>query len=101
DLLLLDATDPFGGGALPPSGRLREPLSALARADAVVFTPLDLPEPPRVAVAELAARNPGVPIFTARIRPGGLWDEAGSPVGTARLSARRFVGGGGVRLGAR
>jgi tetraacyldisaccharide 4'-kinase len=91
DLLLLDAADPFGGGALPPSGRLREPLSALARADAVVFTRLDSPEPPRSAVAELAARNPGVPIFTARIRPGGLWDEAGSPVATSRLSARRFV----------
>ena len=91
DLLLLDATDPFGGGALPPAGRLREPLSALSRADAVVFTRLDRPEPPSIAVEELAARNPGAPVFTARIRPAGLWDESGSPVPAARLSTRRFV----------
>jgi tetraacyldisaccharide 4'-kinase len=37
NLLLVDATEPFGGG-LPPIGRLREPLEAIGRADAVVFT---------------------------------------------------------------
>ncbi len=38
DLVTLPAGDPFGGGKLPPGGRLREPLTALARADAVVLT---------------------------------------------------------------
>ena len=38
DLVALPAGDPFGGGRLPPGGRLREPLTALARADAVVLT---------------------------------------------------------------
>lgn len=38
DLLLFPAGDPFGGGRLAPSGRLREPLAAVARADAVVLT---------------------------------------------------------------
>ena len=38
DLVALPAGDPFGGGRLPPSGRLREPLTALARADAVLLT---------------------------------------------------------------
>jgi tetraacyldisaccharide 4'-kinase len=38
DILLVDATNPFGGGHLLPGGRLREPLSALARADLVVIT---------------------------------------------------------------
>lgn len=42
DLVLIDATDPFGGGWCPPGGRLREPLSALDRADAVVLTRADL-----------------------------------------------------------
>jgi tetraacyldisaccharide 4'-kinase len=37
DIVLLDATDPFGGGILP-SGRSREPRPALARADIVVIT---------------------------------------------------------------
>jgi tetraacyldisaccharide 4'-kinase len=38
DIVMIDSTDPFGGGQLLPAGRLREPPSALARADAVVIT---------------------------------------------------------------
>jgi len=38
DLLALPAADPFGGGRLWPGGRLREPLAAAARADAVLLT---------------------------------------------------------------
>jgi tetraacyldisaccharide 4'-kinase len=38
DVVLVDATDPFGGGMVLPGGRLREPLSALRRADIVVIT---------------------------------------------------------------
>ncbi|MFZ0883768.1 MAG: tetraacyldisaccharide 4'-kinase, partial [Candidatus Acidiferrales bacterium] len=38
DIVLIDATNPFGGGRLLPAGRLREPRSALARADIVVIT---------------------------------------------------------------
>ncbi len=38
DLLVFPAADPFGGGRLPPSGRLREPLAAAARADAALLT---------------------------------------------------------------
>jgi tetraacyldisaccharide 4'-kinase len=38
DIVLIDATTPFGGGRLLPAGRLREPRSALRRADIVVIT---------------------------------------------------------------
>lgn len=38
NLLLVDATDPFGNGALLPRGMLREPLSEVRRADVVIFT---------------------------------------------------------------
>lgn len=41
NLLVLDATDPFGGLRLPPLGRLREPLQGMRRADAVVVTRAD------------------------------------------------------------
>jgi tetraacyldisaccharide 4'-kinase len=91
DILLLDAADPFGGGALPPRGRLREPLSALARADAFVFTRVDRAEPSRAARAELARWNPDAPVFTARIRATGLRDERGSAVSGSLLSSRRFL----------
>jgi tetraacyldisaccharide 4'-kinase len=38
DLLLFPAADPWAGGRLLPSGRLREPLSAVRHADAVVLS---------------------------------------------------------------
>jgi tetraacyldisaccharide-1-P 4'-kinase len=38
DLLAFPAADPFGGGRLWPGGRLREPLAAVSRADAVLLT---------------------------------------------------------------
>lgn len=41
DILVVDATDPFGGLHLPPLGRLREPLQGMCRADAVVVTRSD------------------------------------------------------------
>ncbi|HZI65359.1 MAG TPA: tetraacyldisaccharide 4'-kinase [Thermoanaerobaculia bacterium] len=91
DILLLDAADPFGGGSLPPAGSLREPLAALARADAFVFTRVDRAAPSAEARAELRRRNPDAPLFTARIRAAGLADESGAPVDSATLAGRRFV----------
>jgi tetraacyldisaccharide 4'-kinase len=38
DLVAFPASDPFGGGRLFPSGRLREPLSSMARAHAAILT---------------------------------------------------------------
>jgi tetraacyldisaccharide 4'-kinase len=91
NLLLLDSADPFGGGRLPPAGRLREPLSAIARADAVVFTRVNRGDPAPEARETVARWNPAAPVFTARLRPAGLWDESGSPVALSLLANRRFV----------
>ncbi len=38
NIVLLDATDPFGGGRMLPAGLLREPLAALGDADAVILS---------------------------------------------------------------
>jgi tetraacyldisaccharide 4'-kinase len=38
DILLMDASRPLGGERLLPAGRLREPLSAMGRANILVFT---------------------------------------------------------------
>jgi tetraacyldisaccharide 4'-kinase len=62
DVVLLDATDPFGGGKLLPGGGLREPLSALGRASVVVITRSDHAP----AVESLVKRNTAAPIFYAR-----------------------------------
>jgi len=43
NILLLDATDPFGGFEMAPFGRLREPLYGIKRADAIIVTRADRP----------------------------------------------------------
>jgi len=66
DIVLVDATDPFGGGMVVPAGRLREPLSALRRADLVVITrSVQAPSP---AIEAIIRRHTSSPIFYASTR---------------------------------
>jgi tetraacyldisaccharide 4'-kinase len=63
DIVLIDATDPFGGGMTLPAGRLREPISALRRADIVVITrSVQAPAP---AIEAMVQRHTKSPIFYA------------------------------------
>jgi tetraacyldisaccharide 4'-kinase len=63
DVVLIDATDPFGGGMVLPAGRLREPLSGLRRADIVVITrSVQAPSP---AIETIIRRHTSSPIFYA------------------------------------
>jgi len=63
DIVLIDATDPFGAGMLLPAGRLREPVSALRRADLVVITrSVQAPAP---AIEAMIRRYCKSPIFYA------------------------------------
>jgi len=64
DILLLDATNPFGGGHVLPAGNLREPRSAIARADVVVITRSEHSP----AVEAIVRRYSVSPIFYARPR---------------------------------
>ncbi len=66
DIVLLDALAPFGFEHVFPRGTLREPLSGLARAHAVVLTPADMATP--AERARIADR-------VKRLAPGALWAE--------------------------
>lgn len=60
DLVLLDATDATGLDAMLPAGRLREPLSGLARAHAVLITRAELKEDVEAVLDRL--RSISVPV---------------------------------------
>jgi tetraacyldisaccharide 4'-kinase len=66
DVVLLDATDPFGGGRVLPAGRLREPVSALRRADIVVITRAE--DSPVPAIEAMIQRHSECPIFYTRTK---------------------------------
>jgi len=71
DIVVIDALDPFGGEALVPLGRLREPLSELARADLFVINRAEAGVPLAGIEARLRALNSRAPIFRCRVRPLG------------------------------
>jgi tetraacyldisaccharide 4'-kinase len=89
DVVLIDAGDPWGGGRLPPLGRLREPVAALSRADAVVITKVPADWRPVVAAieAEIDRAAPTLQVFVSRVvasrlrRPDGAWVEPGELAG--------------------
>jgi tetraacyldisaccharide 4'-kinase len=64
DIVLIDATNPFGGGHVLPSGHLREPKSALRRASVIVITRSG--HAPAVEAA--VRRESAAPIFYAHAR---------------------------------
>jgi tetraacyldisaccharide 4'-kinase len=57
DIVLIDATCPFGHGRLLPGGLLREPPGALRRADAVVITRAGQVSPARIAALDAKLRR--------------------------------------------
>jgi len=85
DLALIDALDPLGGGVFP-LGRLREPLSSLKRATAVIVTRAE-PGQSIFSLERLIRRyNREAPIFLSRVVPK-RWHALD---GSALLPADRF-----------
>ncbi len=92
DLLVFPAADPFGGGRLAPGGRLREPLSAVRRAGAVLLTGAgrdDAPDAQATGGAQLAAA----------LRP---WGFTGPGFASRTVAEEpRLIGRGELRPGAK
>jgi tetraacyldisaccharide 4'-kinase len=84
DIVLIDAMNPFGGGQLLPAGRLREPRSALSRADVVVITRSDHAP----AIESAIRRDSKAPIFYARAHLESIRAFRGEYPGTEYAEAR-------------
>jgi len=89
DIVLIDATNPFGGGHLLPAGRLREPRSALTRAAIVVIT-----RATHSPAIEAAIRQDSrAPIFYANPHLDSVHlAESGAAVEAALMQNRKFFG---------
>jgi tetraacyldisaccharide 4'-kinase len=66
DIVLIDATNPFGNGKLLPAGILRESLESLERADAVLITRADLVAEVTEIKAKVSRTNPNCRIFVSK-----------------------------------
>ena len=91
DTLAVDATQPFGFNRLLPAGLLREPLSGLKRAGAVVITRSDQVSGEALSRIEdrVRAVNPALVVARAVHAPTELHLYDGSQTGTASLREHR------------
>ena len=97
DVVLVDAGDPWGGGKMPPRGRLREPVAGLGRAHAVLVTKVGTD--PSMIVAEIQQAvdrvAPGLPVLSARLEPKAV-RRGGELVGSEMLEGRRILATAGL-----
>jgi tetraacyldisaccharide 4'-kinase len=90
NIVLVDATLPWGYGCCLPRGLLREPKSALKDAHVVVITRADEVPPERLSDLreEVARYAPGASLHEARHRPVGIIDEQGRSRSLSELAGR-------------
>jgi tetraacyldisaccharide 4'-kinase len=91
DIVTIDATEPFGYGRLLPAGLLREPVSSLRRAHAVVLTRCDQVAAEAIGEIEATIRriNPSLPIARSIHAPATVKLADGSGLGLAELRDRK------------
>lgn len=68
NIVAIDATDPWGSGALLPYGRLREPVSGLNRADCVVITRANSQKSLAPLKSKIEATLSGRPVVMSHMR---------------------------------
>ncbi len=93
DIVLIDATCPFGFDHLLPRGLLREPAGGLGRASIIVLTRVDQLEPPqretlRQRVISLAGHDR---VAEVAFPPVGLVDASGSTQPLEKLTEARVA----------
>lgn len=89
DLVLIDATCPWGHDHLLPRGLMREPIGSLKRADAVIVTRCDLASPEAVEqIRQVVRRVKEMPIAEATHRPAEWRNAAGMVAPLATLQDR-------------
>lgn len=87
DIVLVDGMRPFDNGRTLPAGKLREPVSALRRADCIVITGDGPSDEARAQIARVA---PGAAVFSARHVPIAFHAiEDGEEIGLERIRGRK------------
>jgi tetraacyldisaccharide 4'-kinase len=92
DIVLIDATNPFGYGALLPAGLLREPLSSLARAQTIILSRSDMiDEAAREAIRRQVERYAPAAEWAEAIHRPAEWRDSEGRVEPVEAEALRRV----------
>jgi len=98
DVVLIDATQPFGYGHVLPRGLLREPVTALNRADIILITRCNLvsPEETRRLRAALSQISNTAPIYGSSHQLAEMRSPNGDAEGLAKLAGQRILAVSGI-----
>ncbi len=98
DILLIDATNPFGNERLFPEGILREPLNAMRRADIIVITKADMAGEISISgiIQKVKRYNPEAPIYRASHKPIALANPSGEAKPLETLNNREVYAFAGI-----
>lgn len=100
DILLIDGTKPFGNRRLLPLGPLREPLSAIGRADIIVITRTDRIRSQKSEanslIEEIRKYNTKAPVFFAEHRPAKFTTASGGTFPLEWAKEKTFLGFSGI-----
>lgn len=92
EIVAVNGQRPWGNGRLFPRGMLREPLSALARADLVVVTNPAGPADVEAVSRTLRRHNDRAPVLAAAYEVVGAYElDSGRRLGAGGLAGRRLL----------
>ena len=98
DVLLIDATNPFGNEKLFPEGIMRESFDAVKRAHVIVISKSDKARQGAVTAIthKIKQYSPDVPIYTASHKPTGLVNVSGEARDLSSLRGRKIYAFSGI-----
>lgn len=98
DVLLIDASNPFGNEKLFPEGILREPLNSIKRADIVVITKADMvsKESIKMITQKIKHYNSKAPVYTAQHKPTVILNVSGETRSLDELNNKRIYAFAGI-----
>ncbi len=88
NILLIDASNPFGNRHLLPKGILREPLSGIERADCVIITRADEGNKSNIETI-IRKHNHKAPVFNASYKATDITDQAGNSCGINIIKGKK------------
>lgn len=89
DIVLIDATNPFGGEKLLPKGRLREELKGLGRAKEFIITKADLVEKESLESIKEKLMTYEKPVSVATHGPARLYNAKEKDVKTDKIKGKK------------
>ncbi len=93
DILLIDSLNPLGGGHLSSTGLMREPISAITRADSIILTHANLVEKETLDALKTMIKTEKFdnPVFESSYEPQSITSVYGDDIGKEKPQDAKLI----------